>query len=339
MSLTDTLERIMSEAVVADMTAPGSPMRLLTPTEELTDAWVSEYEAAGCNWVSFSVAADHVAESIEKCIETIAAARHWFSGQPDRFVLVDRADDIRRAKAESKLAVSLHFQGTLPFHRNLQLIGMYRQLGVVHALMAYNTKNLVGDGCHERTDSGLSLHGLEVIAEMNRVGMMVDVTHTGYTTAMETIEASQAPVIMSHCSPSAVFDHPRNVPDDLISAMAKKGGVIGIHGVGVFMDTDGLDVSATKVCEFVEHAAALVGPQHVGFGLDFTINPAMLKGKIKEWGSIFGGNASYQGDLHFAPPTVIQEVAELLLQRNYSEVDVRGIVGNNWLRVFEEVCG
>src|SRR5262249_44209843 len=127
----------------------------------------------------------------------------------------------------------------------------------------------VGDGCHERTDCGLSRFGLELIAEMNRVGVLVDVTHAGHRTALEAIEASRAPVIMSHSSPRAVFDHPRNVPDDQIVAMANKGGVMGMQGLGMFLSKEGTDISPERVFAFLDYAVQLVGPRHVGFGLDY----------------------------------------------------------------------
>ena len=150
-------------------------------------------------------------------------------------MLVDTIADVERAKKEGKLAIVLHFQGTNPVEGDIKLIEVYHRLGIRHMLMAYNMKNLVGDGCMERTDDGLSRFGVALVQEMNRVGMIVDVTHTGYRTSMDTFEVSEAPVIMSHSNPAAVWDIPRNVKDDQMKACAKSGGVMCINGVGGFM--------------------------------------------------------------------------------------------------------
>jgi len=340
MSVSDAARKIVEGSLIVDMTAPGSPLAQLTPAQAMTDEWIRSYEDAGCTWVSFTVASDHLAQSVESCIAAIAKARHWFLTRPERFVFVEEADDISRAKSEGKMAVSLHFQGTVPFQRDVRLVEVYKRLGIDHALMAYNSKNLVGDGCHERTDAGLSAFGLELIAEMNRVGMLVDVSHTGHRTAMETIEASRSPVIMSHASPRAVFDHPRNVPDDQIVAMAETGGVMGVHGVGIFMSEEGNDISARRIVDFIEHSVALVGPQHVGFGLDYIMHTEPLKAAVRESSGIYSKEGGYYSEeLWFASAAVIPEIAEILLQKNYSEADVKGILGENWVRVFRDVWG
>lgn len=335
-------DALYKKAVVADFTAPGSPNGRLISSEAATEAWISGYEDAGCSWVSFTVAADHYTNGIDTCITSIAKARHWFLARPDRFILATSANDVLRAKKQNKMAVSLHFQGTLPFQRDIRLVELYKRLGVIHALMAYNTKNFVGDGCHERTDAGLSRFGVELIQEMNRVGMIVDVSHTGHRTAMETIETSTAPVIMSHASPKAVFNHPRNVPDDQIAAMAASGGVMGVHGVGIFMTEEGNDVSAARICDFIRYAVDLVGPGHVGLGLDEIWRgavPALMQG-IRDAGSTYSEDGGYRNDdIHFAPPAVIPDIAEILLRDNYTEDAVLGILGGNWLRVLSEVNG
>jgi membrane dipeptidase len=340
MSVSETTQKLFDESLIVDMTAPGSPLAQLTPNHAMTDEWVGSYEAAGCTWVSFTVASDHFAQSVESCITAIALARNWFLARPERFIFVERADDIARAKDEGKMAVSLHFQGTVPFQRDVRLVEVYKRLGIVHALMAYNNKNIVGDGCHERTDAGLSVFGLELIAEMNRVGMLVDVTHTGHRTAMEAIEASTSPVIMSHSSPSAVFDHPRNVPDDQIVAMAKTGGVMGVHGVGIFLTSDGMDISAGRIVDFIQHSVDLVGPQHVGLGLDYVMHTEPLKAAVAESKGVYSKDGGYYNEeILFASAAVVPEIAEILLQKNYSEADVKGILGKNWMRVFREVWG
>jgi membrane dipeptidase len=332
--------KLLAESIVVDLTAPGSPMSLVTPSLETTDRWIREYEQAGVTWASFTVATDQTG-GLEATIRTIAIARRWFLDRPERFVLVERADDIRRAKREKKLAVSFNFQGTVPVGTDLKLIEVYKRLGVEHMLMAYNARNFVGDGCHEPSDAGLSAFGATLVAEMNRVGMLVDVTHTGYRTAMDVIAVSQAPVIMSHSNPKALFEHDRNVPDEQIRAMAKTGGVMGIHGVGIFLSKDGLDISAETLARHVDYVVQMVGAQHVGFGLDYVENIPLLKAFAAAAGpGVYKQGAGYLNEqILFAPPAVIGPVADILLGRGYSDSDVRGILGENWLRVLGKVWG
>ncbi len=331
---------LLSDSVIVDMTAPGSPMMAVTPSLETTERWIGQYERAGITWASFTVATDQTG-GVEATLRTIATARRWFLDRPDRFVFVERAADIRRAKREKKLAVSLNFQGTVPIGTDLKLIEVYKRLGVEHMLMAYNARNFVGDGCHEANDAGLSTFGATLVAEMNRVGVLVDVSHTGFRTSMDVIALSRAPVIMSHANPKALFEHDRNVPDAQIRAMAKTGGVMGIHGVGIFLSKDGLDISAETLARHVDYVVQMVGPEHVGFGLDYVENIPLLKAFVAASPpGAYKEGAGYLNDkILFAPPAVVGPVVDVLLRKGYAVADVRGILGENWLRVFSTVCG
>ena len=121
-----------------------------------------------------------------------------------------------RQMNQAKLALTFNLQETNPLDGNLDMIDVYYELGVRHMLLAYNQKNRVGDGCAERTDSGLSRFGVRVIQEMNRVGMLVDGTHSGYKTTMEAMEVCSVPFIFSHCNAWQVVPHYRNIKDDQI---------------------------------------------------------------------------------------------------------------------------
>lgn len=341
MEISPYTRKLYDDSIVVDMTAPGSPLGPITPDDQSTNEWIGSYEGAGCTFASCTVAADHVTNTIEACIIEIAKARKWFLSQPDRFVMVEKASDITKAKECGKLAVSLNFQGSLPYQQDLKLVELYKRLGVHHVLLTYNNKNMVGDGCHERTDSGLSTFGLSMIAEMNRVGVLVDVTHAGYRTAMEAVEASSAPVIMSHSSPSAIFEHERNVPDDQIKAVAQTGGVIGMQGVGIFQSADGMDVSPERLFAFLDYSVQLVGPEHVGFGLDYVMHiENVIKAIVEKSGNSYKKGAGYQNAVQrFSPPAIMPEITEIMLQHKYPEDAVRMILGGNWLRVISEVCG
>jgi len=129
---------------------------------------------------------------------------------------------------DGQLAVSLHFQGTVPFGEDLLPVGTFYEKGIRHALIAYNARNFVGHRCHEDNDNGSTAFGCALVREMNRVGMLVDVAHTGHRTALDTIETSTEPVVLSHAEIWALHQYPRCLKDKLIKVIAAKNGVPGI---------------------------------------------------------------------------------------------------------------
>ena len=263
------------DALIWDMTLPWRVADWLTPTRsDLKLGCLERYAQSGIDFVSLTIATDE--DDATATLRALAAERGYFKGNADKFLLVDKADDISKARTENKLAVGFHFQGTVPVGRDLKLIESYHHLGVRHMLMAYNQKNFVGDGCHERTDSGLSIFGLRLIEEMNRMGMLVDCAHTGYQTSMEALEASKAPVIFSHTNAKGVYDHPRCIADDQIKACAAKGGVMGMTGLSIFHGK-GLE-PVDGIVQHIGYVADLVGPEHVGLGSDYVYDMPALQG-------------------------------------------------------------
>jgi membrane dipeptidase len=331
----DEVAAFLRASVVVDLLVPSAPGGLSAPRDFAS--FIDEYRAAGVTWATFTVATD-IDASVEATILSIAAARSFFLRDRERCVWADSVEDIERAKREGKLAISLNFQGTNAFYGHLHLIETYRRLGVTHALLCFNEKNAVADGCYERTDAGLSRFGLRAVREMNRVGMMVDVSHTGPRSALEAIEASVAPVITSHSNARAITDHPRNVSDAHIRAIAASRGVIGIAGINAMTTgTDEQDsIAAPALFSHVDHIVQLVGPEFVGFGLDYIPNTDGLVAWIKSRPETFPAD-QHRTRMLSAAPRVIEPVTALMLKAGYSEGDVRNILGNNWLRVFRAV--
>ena len=266
----------------------------------------------------------------------------------DDTILVLSADDIERAKREGKLGLILHCQGTAIVEDELDLLEAYQAAGLRIVQLCYNRKNLVGDGAGERTDSGLSHFGLRLIKRLNALKMIVDCAHTGHHTSLDAIAASTAPVIISHANARAVHDNARNVSDELIKAIAQSGGVVGTVGFPFFLTTDG-QPSLDKFIDDIAYKSDLVGIDHVGLGIDY------YEGQhpVEDTASARALYDRRLADGHWRPseyppppyiypkgietPATLHRLTERLLQRGFSEGDVRKILGLNWLRVYRAV--
>jgi len=317
-----------SRAIVCDMCLPGSSS--LEAREKVLPRW----SAVGFDFVSITVAADRW--HLEQTISALAGERARYLRASDRFVLADSVGAIRRARAENKLAIGFNIQGTNGLNGNLHMVETYRRLGVGQMLLAYNQKNMVGDGCHERTDSGLSRFGIGVVREMNRVGMIVDCSHTGFRTTMDAMEASSAPVVFSHSNARTIRDHPRNINDEQIRRCAQTGGVVGINGVGPYLADN--DASPEAFFAHVDHVVQLVGPRHVGLGLDFVFYEEEFYARVRANPARYPPD-DYPIPLRYFGPESLDPLVEVMRRHGYDEAAIDGILGENFLRVAEAVWG
>lgn len=245
--------------------------------------------------------------------------------------------DIRDAKDAGETAIVLHFQGADPIEDQLDFLNVFHASGLRVMQVTYNARNRLGDGCFEPTDAGLSKFGRKAISRMEELGIVVDLAHAGTRTALETAAAATRPVIVSHANARSLFNTPRNVTDDVIRAVAASGGVIGVCAVPFFLAKD----RPATLDMFVDHAAhiaKLVGCRHVGLGFDFAEED-------EDDYVYFGYDERYVPKPPWIFPTGIASHAEAgniapaLRARGFTDADVRGILGGNFLRVFAEVWG
>jgi membrane dipeptidase len=286
------------------------------------------YAKAGVDVVSLNVGFDAVAW--ENTPQMLAMFRHWIRSHPGRYRLVETVADIRRARRERRLGVFFDIEGGGALNGRLEMVELYRDLGVRWMLIAYNRNNQLGGGCMD-VDRGLTRFGRQVVTEMERVGMTVCCSHTGYRTTMDVMRHATRPVIFSHSNPLGVWRHRRNIRDEAIRACAGTGGVVGINGIGIFLGAN--DNRPETVVEHIDYVAQLVGPRHVGLGLDFEFDMAEAEEYVKAHPEMFPPKEGFANGMRIVPPESLAAIAAGLLARGYRKADLRAILGGNFLRV------
>ncbi|HKU66581.1 MAG TPA: membrane dipeptidase [Candidatus Baltobacteraceae bacterium] len=306
----------------------------LRPHDEAFLPQLERFRKSGVNVLSINIGFGE--QGIEPHVRMLAHFRRWILARPDDYVLAASVRDLELAQRSGRLAIVFDVEGANAIDDQLSMVQFYYDAGVRWMLIAYNLNNRVGGGCMDE-DCGLTEFGEHVIAEMNRVGMVVCCSHTGARTAMQAIEASRAPVVFSHSNPRALHDHPRNIADDLIRACAAKGGVVCVNGVGAFLGED--DTRSETVARNIDYLARLGGIDHVGIGLDFVFDQDELVAYLQSNPQLFGRDAqtlrSYA--CGFVAPEQIAEIAQCLQAMGYARTDIARVLGGNLLRVAREV--
>lgn len=298
-------------------------------------------------------------EAIRRTLDLRDAAQRLFDSHPEQIALALNAADVERITKSGRIAVILTIEGGHQISDDLAVLRMYYRLGVRSmTLTHFRHHNWADSSTDAPVHNGLTDFGKEVVREMNRIGMIVDISHVSDKTFYDTISVSSKPVIASHSSCRAISDVPRNMTDDMIRALAKNGGVIGINfGEGFLNQKDAATLQAdiSRVAEepnltgkaldnyaeeqarkkqtehpvtyatiddavaHIDHAVQIAGIDHVGIGSDF--------------------------DGIMAPPTGLEDISKMpalaaaLRKKGYSDPDIRKIFGGNTLRVLREVTG
>lgn len=294
-------------------------------------------------------------KAVNDSIERIAAVHKLAEDLPDQVMLCRTAEDVRRARKAGKIAALMGMEGGHMINNSLPVLRMYSQLGVRYLTLTHSVNTDWADSSgDEPKHNGLTDFGKEVVRELNRLGMIVDISHVADKTFWDALAVSQAPMIASHSSCRAISGHSRNMTDEMIKALAAKGGVIQINYLDSFIDPDlyawsqkaqaarrelqerypgrenfarvreelekrfgpAPKASWERIVEHIDHAVKLVGADHVGLGSDF------------DGGSMPVGMEDC---------TKLPQITEALLRKGYSEADIRKILGGNTLRLLEEV--
>ncbi|HNB26253.1 MAG TPA: membrane dipeptidase [Alphaproteobacteria bacterium] len=291
------------------------------------------WRKAGVDYLSVNVGYDVV--DWQATIKTIARFRAFLQTHPKKFALIRSVADIKRARRAGKLAIAFDLEGMNSLNGDVNMVNVYYELGVRQMLFAYNLNNLAGGGCHDG-NKGLTDFGRAVIKEMNRVGMMVDCSHTAYRTTMEAMEASAAPVIFSHSCAKAIHGHGRNIVDEQIKACARTGGVVGVNGVSMFLGEN--DISSETFVRHVAHMADLVGAEHVGIALDYAFDADKVDDLVEGNSAYWPESAGYgRHPTSYVPPKQLREITETMVRHGFKDREILGILGGNFMRVASAV--
>jgi len=310
---------------------------------------LAETRASGLTATLLQVTGVHA--GFEEAVNDLMRCRARADAHKDAFLIVESADDLRRAKRENRLGLILRFQGAEPIGDDFDHVAVFRRLGIRVVELTHNRRNLYGDGSTEPGNAGLSVLGKLLVEQLNVDRIVVDVAHGSERTMKEGIAASKAPVLISHSGCRALSDLPRLADDETLRAMAKTGGVIGIM-FWPYLTRAGQPM-AIDVIRHIEHAIDVCGEDHVGIGTDGGIastertpefekqNLASMRQTVAD--GIFGTDRKAEGLYYFVPdlnaPNRFDVLAAKLSARGHSDARIEKILGANFARVFADVWG
>lgn len=329
----------------------GSPAGFSLDTEApLSDSMIDEVRKSGITCVNVTVGTvgnKPESEVLEGMFHDVGFWENEMDRHPDVFLKVKSVNDIALAESSGRLGLILGLQDGVFFQNDLLRLEMLRRFGVRIIQPTYNVRNLLGDGCMEPDDAGLSKAGQASIARMNELGILVDLSHCGRKTSMDAIAASKRPVAFTHTGCAAVCDHPRNKTDEQLRAIAEKGGVAGIYFMP-YLRSSGQPTSQDLI-QHLEHAIDVAGEDHVGLGTDggiptVQLTPEFMKAHKEEVEARKKAGIGAPGetsDVYTFLPDLnsnrrFEMLAGLLEARGHTQSRIRKILGENFVRVFRQ---
>ncbi|MBU6166090.1 MAG: membrane dipeptidase [Alphaproteobacteria bacterium] len=288
---------------------------------------LDRYAHAGVDVVSLNIGYGEMAW--DEHLAMAQAITAWLSARPDRFCLARSVKQIEAARRAGRLAVVFDVEGAAPLEGDLSRVGILHDLGVRWMLLAYNRRNWAAGGVHD--EAGLTPAGRDLISAMEDAGIVVCLSHTAPEAAMAALAVARKPMILSHSNLRTACDHPRNISNELALACAASGGVIGVNGLRLFLGQGA--ALETLVVQHLLQLVALVGPLHVGLGLDFVFDLAGLESEKSAMKGSFPPGSGYEAPTECTPPEAVPAIRAGLLSAGLAPGEVAAIMGGNWHRI------
>lgn len=285
----------------------------------------------------------------EETIGALAAVDELVEKFPDAFMIVRQFSDIARAKSEKKIGILPGFQYTQFLEEDPARIAVFRKLGVRIMQITYNKRSAFGDGCLEPGNAGLTKAGSAAVHQMNEIGVAADLSHSGYRTTSEAMAASAKPVLITHSGCAAVYPHPRNKPDDILKALADRGGYFGVYLMPYLVASPTVPTREHVIAHLL-HAINVCGADHVGIGSDGAIEKVVLTpeqktafeadiAKRKQLGIGAPGEDRFPYVPDLNGPDHMEIIAVELAKRGQPSATIEKVLGANFQRVLGEIWG
>ena len=294
------------------------------------------------------VAAVHVTicyhEDFRETVENVVAWNRRFERYSDLIIPGRSADDVRRAHAEGKTAIVFGFQNCSPIEDDIGLVEVCHQLGARFMQLSYNNQSLLATGCYEADDPGITRMGRQVIHEMNRVGLVIDMSHSAERSTLEAIEISERPIAITHANPASWHPALRNKSDTVLKALAESGGMLGFSLYPHHLN-EGSRCTLEDFCTMIARTAEVMGMEQIGFGSDLCQNQpdtvvAWMRNGTWTRDTDFGeGSADVPGfpdqPTWFRDNRDFKGIQAGMRAVGFSNTDIAKIGGGNWLSFFE----
>ncbi len=283
-------------------------------------------------------------ENFRETVLNVEAFNRWFEQYPDLIFQGKYASDVKLAQETGRTAIFFGFQNPSPIEDDIGLVEIWHTLGARFMQLTYNNQSLLATGCYEATDSGITRMGREVVSEMNRVGMVIDMSHSGERSTMDAIEISRRPIAITHANPS--FWHPalRNKSDTVLKALGETGGMLGFSMYPHHLK-DGSDCTVESFAQAIAKTADLMGAENLGIGSDLcqdqpdSVVTWMRNGRWTKTIDYGEGSASAAGfpdqPSWFHDSRDFGNIEAALHKVGFSDSEVGGIMGGNWLRFYD----
>lgn len=295
-----------------------------------------------------NVAAVHVTicyhEDFRETVENVVAWNRRFERYSDLIIPGHSADDVRRAHAEGKTAIVFGFQNCSPIEDDIGLVEVCHQLGARFMQLSYNNQSLLATGCYEADDPGITRMGRQVIHEMNRVGLVIDMSHSAERSTLEAIEISERPIAITHANPASWHPALRNKSDTVLKALAESGGMLGVSLYPHHLN-EGSRCTLEDFCTMIARTVEVMGMEQIGFGSDLCQNQpdtvvAWMRNGTWTRDTDFGEGSADAPGFPNQPPWFrdnrdFKGIQAGMRAVGFSNTDIAKIGGGNWLSFFE----